>query len=68
MLRLIVGYVKLECDSWSDMYHRLKVKLATLKDMFSWKEWTEILKARKQKLLDDLKSNSRNLLAQAVFH
>ena len=67
MLRLIVGYVKLDGDSWADMYRRLRQKLATAMDKCSVKEWPEELTKRKQKLWNELISNSRSPLVTRVF-
>ena len=67
MLRLIMGHVKLDGDSWADMYRRLRQKLATAMDKCSVKEWPDELKKRKQKLRRDLIGNSRNPLVTRVF-
>ena len=63
MLRLIVGYVKLQEDSWADMFRRLKQKLATLKNHCLVIDWPEALSTRKQKLCDDLQNSKRSQLA-----
>ena len=48
MLRLIVGYVKLEGDSWEDMYRLIKRRLATVSGKQPIKEWSSELVARKK--------------------
>ena len=49
MLRCMAGYVKLETDDWSDMYRRLKEKIANAMERQPIRQWsTEICKCKKR--------------------
>ena len=62
MLRLIIGYVKGDGDSWADMYRRLRLRLASAMAKKPVKEWVLLLKQKKQSLLDQITSGARNSL------
>ena len=66
MLRLIVGYVKLDSDTWADMYRRMKDKIQNAATIFPFRDWAVTLQQRKDRLNSVVSQNGRDPLTCKV--
>ena len=66
MLRLMVGYVKAEGDTWEDMYQRLKIRIGSALERRPIRLWKEECHARKRALLEKLEHAETAQILQSL--
>ena len=62
----MVGYVKLNTDTWEDMYRRLKLRLEKIQEHIPISSWTGELNRRKDALHHRVTHTSSNCLVKSV--